>query len=55
MGAYFFSPEHFPSFTELVRSLNQPKLHLDDLPTEEEEGAESAVMSQESSVSMQAA
>lgn len=57
MGAYFFSPEHFPSFTELVRSVNQPKLHFDDLPTEEEEGGggETAVMSQESSVSMQAA
>ena len=55
MGAYFFSPEHFPSFTEFVRSLNQPELHSDDLPTEGEEGAESAVKSQESSMSMQAA
>lgn len=55
MGAYFFSPEHFPSFTEFVRSLNQPELHSDDLPTVEEEGTESAVNSQESSVSMQAA
>ncbi|XP_027361134.1 inactive beta-amylase 9 [Abrus precatorius] len=55
MGAYFFSPEHFPSFTEFVRSLKQPELHSDDLPSEEEEGAESAVKSHESSVSMQAA
>lgn len=55
MGAYFFSPEHFPSFTEFVRSLYQPELHSDDLPSEEEEGAESVVKSQESSVSMQAA
>ncbi|KAL2341169.1 hypothetical protein Fmac_009109 [Flemingia macrophylla] len=55
MGASFFSPEHFPSFTEFVRSLKQPELHSDDLPTEEEEGAESAVMSHESSVTMQAA
>ncbi|KAK7412601.1 hypothetical protein VNO78_04088 [Psophocarpus tetragonolobus] len=55
MGASFFSPEHFPLFTEFVRSLKQPELHSDDLPTEEEEGAESAVMSHESSVSMQAA
>lgn len=55
MGASFFSPEHFPSFTEFVRSLKQPELHSDDLPTEDEEGAESAVMSHEASVSMQAA
>ncbi|KAK0607023.1 hypothetical protein LWI29_008030 [Acer saccharum] len=37
MGAYFFSPEHFPSFTQLVRDLIQPRLHLDDLPEEKEE------------------
>ncbi|KAK7303158.1 hypothetical protein RJT34_14059 [Clitoria ternatea] len=55
MGAYFFSPEHFPSFTEFVRSLKQPELHSDDLLTEEEEGAGSMVKSHESSVSMQAA
>lgn len=55
MGAYFFSPEHFPSFTELVRSLNQPKLHSDDFASEEEEGGEAVVKSQESSVSMQTA
>ncbi|OVA15072.1 Glycoside hydrolase [Macleaya cordata] len=41
MGAYFFSPKHFPSFTKFVRSLYQPELHPDDMPTneEEEEGA----------------
>ncbi|CAJ1962257.1 unnamed protein product [Sphenostylis stenocarpa] len=55
MGASFFAPEHFPLFTEFVRSLKQPELHSDDLPTEEEEGAESVVLSHESSVSMQAA
>ncbi|XP_061374328.1 inactive beta-amylase 9 isoform X1 [Gastrolobium bilobum] len=55
MGAYFFSPEHFPSFTEFVRSLNQLELHSDDLPISDEEGAEYAVRSQESSVSMQTA
>ncbi|CAA3021001.1 inactive beta-amylase 9 [Olea europaea subsp. europaea] len=36
MGAYFFSPEHFPSYTKFVRSLNQANLHSDDLVTEEE-------------------
>ncbi|KAF9605388.1 hypothetical protein IFM89_016965 [Coptis chinensis] len=36
MGAYFFSPAHFPSFTEFVRSLDQPDLHSDDMPEEEE-------------------
>ena len=56
MGASFFSPEHFPLFTEFVRSLKQPELHSDDLPAEEEVGAESAVvMSRDSTVSMQAA
>nr|ADP88920.1 beta-amylase [Gunnera manicata] len=30
MGVYFFSPEHFPKFSEFVRSLNQPELDLDD-------------------------
>ncbi|KAK7331324.1 hypothetical protein VNO77_25546 [Canavalia gladiata] len=55
MGAYFFSPEHFPSFTEFVRSLKQPELHSDDLRAEEEEGAESTIKSHESSVSMQTA
>ncbi|KDP40025.1 hypothetical protein JCGZ_02023 [Jatropha curcas] len=55
MGAEFFSPEHFPSFTEFVRSLNQPEMHADDLPEEEEEVAESLQTSSESSVQMQAA
>ena len=54
MGAYFFSPEHFPSFTEFVRSLNQPELPSDDLPAEEET-TEYIVNSPESSMSMQAA
>ncbi|OIV95799.1 hypothetical protein TanjilG_20249 [Lupinus angustifolius] len=55
MGAYFFSPEHFPSFTEFVRSLNRPEMHSDDLPSEKEDGTESATRSQESSLSMQTA
>ena len=55
MGAYFFSPEHFPSFTEFVRSLNQPGLHSDDLAAEEEEATESVVESSESRKYMQAA
>ncbi|KAG6668184.1 inactive beta-amylase 9 [Carya illinoinensis] len=54
MGAYFFSPEHFPSFTQFVRSLNQPELHSDDLPEEEEETAHSLNVSSEASVHMQA-
>ncbi|PIA61617.1 hypothetical protein AQUCO_00300854v1 [Aquilegia coerulea] len=37
MGTHFFSPQHFPIFTEFVRSLNQPELHSDDIP--EAEGA----------------
>lgn len=41
MGAYFFSPEHFPSFTQFVRSLNQPEIDSDDLPGDEVEAAES--------------
>ncbi|CAA7406016.1 unnamed protein product [Spirodela intermedia] len=32
MGAYFFSPEHFPAFTQFVRSLEWSELHSDDLP-----------------------
>ncbi|XP_027368679.1 inactive beta-amylase 9-like [Abrus precatorius] len=39
MGAYFFSPEHFPSFTEFVRSLNKQELHSDDLSTDEKEAS----------------
>ncbi|KAK8971683.1 hypothetical protein V6N11_018863 [Hibiscus sabdariffa] len=45
MGAHFFSPEHFPSFTEFVRTLNQPELQPDDLPPEEVEATESVQMS----------
>ncbi|KAL3508042.1 hypothetical protein ACH5RR_033424 [Cinchona calisaya] len=41
MGASFFSPEHFPSFTAFVRDLSQPPLHSDDLPVEEVDSAES--------------
>ncbi|KAJ4823071.1 hypothetical protein Tsubulata_009597 [Turnera subulata] len=50
MGAAFFSPDHFRSFTAFVRSLNQLELHSDDLPEEEE----MAQTSSESSI-MQAA
>ncbi|XP_028751682.1 inactive beta-amylase 9 [Neltuma alba] len=55
MGAYFFSPEHFPSFTKFVQSLNQLEWHADDLPAEDEEAAESLVKSSESSKHLQAA
>lgn len=57
MGAYFFSPEHFPSFTRFVRSLNQPQLHSDDLLSEEEEkdNVEALPTTSESSINMQAA
>ncbi|OMO98391.1 Glycoside hydrolase, family 14 [Corchorus olitorius] len=57
MGAQFFSPEHFPSFTTFVRSLNQPELHSDDLlPAEEEvEATESVHRSSDPNVHMQAA
>ncbi|XP_062176191.1 inactive beta-amylase 9 [Alnus glutinosa] len=55
MGAYFFSPEHFPSFTAFVRNLNQPELQSDDLPEEEKEAADSLRVSSESGVHMQAA
>ncbi|KAH6808777.1 beta-amylase 3 [Perilla frutescens var. frutescens] len=41
MGADFFSPKLFPSFTQFVRGLNEPALALDDLPVEDEEAAES--------------
>lgn len=37
MGAYFFSPEHWPRFTEFVRSLALPELDSDDLLASEEE------------------
>lgn len=55
MGAYFFSPEHFPCFTKFVRSLNQSELHSDDLPDGEEEAADSARVNSESGVHMQVA
>ena len=32
MGAYFFSPEHFPAFTQFVRSFERSELQADDLP-----------------------
>lgn len=54
MGADFFSPEHFPAFTKFVRDLNQPELHADDLP-QEEELPKSVQMNSESSIQMQAA
>lgn len=37
MGADFFSPEHFPAFTQFVRYLNQPELDSDDQPMKQEE------------------
>lgn len=57
MGAYFFSPEHFPSFAEFVRSVHQPKLHSDDLPTDEveEDVTETPRSSPVSTAQMQAA
>lgn len=55
MGAYFFSPEHFPSFTELVRTVNQQELlGLDDLPAEEV-ATESKPISDSSEIHMQTA
>ncbi|XP_022760491.1 inactive beta-amylase 9-like [Durio zibethinus] len=55
MGAHFFSPEHFPSFTQFVRSLSQSELHSDDLPTKEEEATESVHTSSDPNIHMQAA
>ncbi|XP_058077990.1 inactive beta-amylase 9-like [Magnolia sinica] len=43
MGAYFFSPEHFPMFTKFVRSLDQVELHSDDLPDLNEEAMVSSI------------
>uniref|UniRef100_A0A7N0UGB0 Beta-amylase n=1 Tax=Kalanchoe fedtschenkoi TaxID=63787 RepID=A0A7N0UGB0_KALFE len=40
MGALFFSPENFRSFTELVRSLSQPSMDFDDLPSVNAKAAE---------------
>lgn len=56
MGAYFFSPEHFPSFTRFVQSLDKLELHADDLPAEdEEESAEFLQKISESSKQLQEA
>lgn len=41
MGAYFFSPDNFPSFTQFVRNLKQLNLHSDDLPHKDDETADS--------------
>lgn len=41
MGADFFSPDHFPSFTVFIRNLRQPETHSDDLPYAEAEAAKS--------------
>ncbi|CAI9777207.1 unnamed protein product [Fraxinus pennsylvanica] len=41
MGAYFFSPDHFPSFTQFVQNLKQLNLHSDDLPLKDDETADS--------------
>ncbi|XP_078436139.1 inactive beta-amylase 9-like [Wolffia australiana] len=38
MGAYFFSPEHFPAFTQFVRSLDWTELPAEDLPVEGDAG-----------------
>lgn len=55
MGAYFFSPEHFPSFTQFVRSMKQPQMHADDLLSEEEEAEEPVAATSESGIQMQTA
>ncbi|XP_050216722.1 inactive beta-amylase 9 [Mercurialis annua] len=55
MGAEFFSPEHFPSFTGFVRSLNQLEIHTDDLLEKEREAVECPETSSESSIQMQVA
>ncbi|XP_075476673.1 inactive beta-amylase 9-like [Primulina tabacum] len=52
MGAYFFSPEHFPAFTRFIRGLYQPVKSSDDLPVEVVETNESI---QETDRQMQAA
>lgn len=36
MGAEFFSPEHWPLFTQFVRGMAQPEMDPDDVPTDEE-------------------
>lgn len=52
MGAHFFSPQHFPSFTQFVRNLSQPQLHQDDLPVA---GADSVESVSAENLQMQAA
>ncbi|KAM5569086.1 inactive beta-amylase 9 [Rosa sericea] len=54
MGAYFFSPEHFPSFSGFVRSLYQLELESDDLVSDEE-ATESIHVNSEAGIHMQAA
>ncbi|KAJ0035497.1 hypothetical protein Pint_25030 [Pistacia integerrima] len=54
MGASFFSPDHFPSFTQFVRNLNQPGLDSDDL-AEEEAITDSSHMNSEISIQVQTA
>ncbi|CAL5393172.1 unnamed protein product [Camellia sinensis] len=55
MGAYLFSPDHFPAFTKFVWSLNQPELHLDDLPGDEVEGVETVISEHGKDLHLQAA
>ncbi|XP_023514007.1 inactive beta-amylase 9-like isoform X2 [Cucurbita pepo subsp. pepo] len=55
LGAYFFSPEHFPSFAEFVRSVHQPELHSDDLPIGEDDTASSSPAGSVAEEQMQAA
>ncbi|KAJ4955597.1 hypothetical protein NE237_012380 [Protea cynaroides] len=44
MGAHFFSPGHFPKFTEFARRVLAPELHSDDHPDMEEETCVSLAM-----------
>ncbi|CAN0855934.1 Inactive beta-amylase 9 [Linum grandiflorum] len=53
MGAEFFSPEHFPCFTQFARSLSQPAAHPDDLP--QTKMVEPVPSNSESSIEMQTA
>ncbi|KAK4784413.1 hypothetical protein SAY86_018781 [Trapa natans] len=57
MGAYFFSPEHFHSFTAFVRSISQPQTDMDDLPEEQKVGANEPLlpMASDSGAHLQAA
>ncbi|CAL9092156.1 unnamed protein product [Musa textilis] len=36
MGAEFFSPDHWPLFTEFIRSMAQPEMEQDDIPSNAE-------------------